>query len=178
MKVISRVVPSVLLCAAVGLGSSIAGAASPPGDAQRSYSDLEQQTSLNLDRQWRAYNRERDTRPFAAYVEAKYVQRRDIGRGLVIGGASLGVVGASLYLLGFPRVDSAGTNMVVASYACLAVMGGAVVVGTVMWARNFRRLERIDQVGLALGPRGRVRLRAAGPIPLPRGAGFGLGLSF
>lgn len=177
MQVLARVVSSVSLSLTVGLASPVAGAAQAPS-AEQEYRDLEQRTKLDLDKEWLAYGQARDTRPFADYVTARYVKRRDIGRGLVVGGAGVGLIGTALFSLGFPRNDAPGKGMVIASYACFGVMGGAVIVGAVMWARNFRRLERLETVTLALGPRGRVRLNAAGPIGLPRGAGFGVGLSF
>lgn len=178
MQVLARVVSSVSLSVSVGLASPVAAAAQAPAGAEQEYRDLEHRTKLDLDREWLAYGQERSTRPFADYVQARYVKRRDIGRGLVVGGAGVGLLGTALFFLGFPRNDAPGKGMVIASYACFGVMGGAVIVGAVMWSRNFRRLERLEAVTLALGPRGRVRLSAAGPIALPRGAGFGVGLTF
>jgi hypothetical protein len=167
-----RLVLCPLLCASVGLGSPVAAAS----DGESSAKDLERRSKLDLSALWQDYSKSGDQRPFAAYVEARYVRQRDIGRGLVFGGFGVLLIGIIQFSLVAPRNDRTG-----AKYASYGVMGaGAVVmiVGGAMWRKNFRRLEAIEQAGLALGSRGRVRLLSAGPVALPRGGGFGVGLAF
>ncbi len=161
------------LGAVIGLGSPVAYAAE---DDAQSYRDLELRSKLDLDKLWHEYQRKGETRPFVRFVEAKYRSKRDLGRGLLFGGAGLGVVAAALFFLALPRNDL--TRMTYASYGLMGVTVGMMIAGGVLWRKNFLRLERIEETGLALGPRGRVQLRAAGPVMLPRGAGVSFGLAF
>lgn len=130
---------------------------------------------------WKEYTQSGDKRPFFDYAQARYVHKRDVGRGLVFGGFGVLLAGIIMFSLVAPRTDRTG-----AKYGSYAVMGGGAVVmivGGAIWGRNFRRLENleqagIDQAGLALGRRARVRLTSAGPIALRRGGGVGFGLAF
>lgn len=171
-----RGAPRILLCsilaASLGLGSPPAAA----GDDASVAKDLEQRSKLDLGPMWQEYSRSGDKRPFADYVQARYVRKRDIGRGVLFGGFGVLLAGIMMFSLVAPRVDRTG-----AKYGSYAVMGGGAVlmiVGGAIWGKNFRRLERLEQVGLALGPRGRVRLMSAGPFSLRRGAGVGFGVAF
>ncbi len=167
-----RVLSCSVLGAVVGLSSPVARAA----DDERTYQALEASSKLELDGLWKDYQRRGETRPFAQFVEAKYRHQRDVGRGLVFGGAGLGVVAAAMFFLALPRTDAAPVTYT--SYGVMAASAGMMIAGGVLWRRNFRRLERLETAGLALGPRGRVRLLSAGPVALPRGGGLNFGLAF
>lgn len=172
MRASVRILSRSILGVAVGLSGTVARAADTEGVKQA----LELRTKLELDELWREYQRKADTRPFAQFVEVKYRKRRDVGRGLVFGGAGVGLIGAAVFFLALPRTDSNA-----ATYASYPLMGASVVmmiVGGVLWRKNFRRLERLEPDGYALGPRGRLRLQSAGPVALPRGAGVSFGLAF
>jgi hypothetical protein len=161
-----------LLGASVGLGSPVARAA----DDERAHQELEARTKLDLDGLWQEYKRKGDARTFEQFVEAKYRRKRDVGRGLVFGGASLGVVAAAMFFLALPRNDAAPVTYT--SYGVMGLSVGMMIAGGVMWRRNFRRLESIENTGYALSSRGRVRLLSAGPVALPRGGGVSFGLAF
>jgi hypothetical protein len=161
-----------LLGASVGLSSPVARAA----DDERAHQDLEARTRLDLDWLWQEYRHEGDHRTFEQFVDAKFRRRRDVGRGLVFGGASLGVVAAAMFFLALPRNDAAPVTY--SSYGVMALSVGMMITGGVMWRRNFRRLESIENTGYALSSRGRVRLMSAGPVTLPRGGGVSFGLAF
>ena len=167
-----RVLSCSLLCAAFGLASPVASA----GDTEQSYRDLEARTRLDLDGLWREYQRKNEARPFEQFVEARYIRRRDTGRGLVFGGAGVGILAWAAFFLALPRSDA--QSVTYASYAGMGVAAGMMIAGGVLWGRNFRRLERLEDSGMVLGSGGRLRLRAAGPIALPRGAGVSLGFAF
>jgi hypothetical protein len=162
----------VLLGAVVGLGSPVVRAA----DDERAHRDLEARTRLDLDWLWQEYRRKGETRSFEQYVDARFRVRRDVGRGLVVGGASLGVVAAAMFFLALPRDDAA--RVTYSSYGVMALSVGMMITGGVMWGRNFRRIESIENTGYALSSRGRVRLISAGPVALPRGGGVSFGLAF
>lgn len=169
------VTPRVFTCilgAIVAASSPVAYAA----EDREGYRDLEARTKLDLDRLWHAYERKGETRPFEQFVEARYQRQRDVGRGLVVGGASLGVVAAAMFFLALPRNDARPATYT--SYGLMGVTVGMMIVGGVLWRKNFLRLERLEAAGLALGPRGRLQLRSAGPVALPRGAGISFGLAF
>lgn len=177
MRGAPRLVLCTVLTAATGLGSSPAAAA----DDASSLKDLEQRSKLDLGPMWQEYRQTGDRRPFADYVQVRYRYKRDVGRGLVFGGFGVLLAGIIMFSLVAPRVDRNG-----AKYGSYAVMGGGAVVmivGGAIWGKNFRRLERLEQAGVeqpgvALDRRGRVRLTGAGPIALRRGGGFGVGLAF
>ncbi len=166
------VLSCVLLGAVVGLSSPVVRAA----DDERAHRDLEARTKLDLDGLWQEYRRGSDTRTFEQFVEAKYRRQRDVGRGLVFGGVGVGVVAAAMFFLALPRNDAAPVTYT--SYGVMGVSVGMMIAGGVLWRRNFRRLERIEAPGYALGSRGRVRLLSAGPVALPRGGGVSFGLAF
>lgn len=153
------------MCAAIGLGGPVARAADRPRPIELDVVGLRQE-----------YASKGETRPFAEFVEAKYRKRRDTGRGLLFGGLGLGVVGTAMFFLALPRNDAAPVTYT--SYGVLGVSVGMIIAGSVVWHRNFRRLEQLETSGLALGPRGRVRLQTAGPFALRRGAGVGFALAF
>ena len=173
MRAPLQVLSCSLLGAVVGLSSPVVYAAP---DNERAYQDLEASSKLELDDLWKEYQREGETRPFVQFVEAKYRRKRDVGRGLVFGGAGLGLVAAAMFFLALPRTDAAAFKYT--SYGLMGATAGIMIAGGVMWRRNFRRLERLEAAGLALGPRGRVRLLSAGPVALPRGGGLSFGLAF
>jgi hypothetical protein len=177
MRGAPRLVLCSLLTAAIGLGSPNAVAA----DDVNSVNDLERRSKLDLGPMWKEYQQSGDKRPFYDYVQARYVHKRDVGRGVLFGGFGVLLAGIIMFSLVAPRTDRTG-----AKYGSYAVMGGGAVlmiVGGAIWGKNFRRLESLEQggleqAGLALGPRGRVRLTSAGPIALRRGGGLGFGLVF
>lgn len=167
-----RVSPRSSSCAVLGVVVALSSPVASAGDD--GYRDVERRSGLELDGVWQDYQRRGETRPFAEFVEAKYRRQRDIGRGLLFGGLGLGVTGSAMFFLALPRNDAAGVTY--ASYAVLGVSVGMIIAGSVMWHRNFRRLERLETSGLALGRR--LQLRGAGPIGLRRGAGVGLHFAF
>lgn len=168
-----RILSCSLLGASIAVSSPVARAA----DSERKLQELEMQTKLDLGPLWQEYQQKRDTRPFAQFVEAKYRHRRDIGRGLLFGGAGLLVVASGAFFLALPRNDAAPVTY--SSYVAMGVSAGMMIAGGVLWRKNFLRLEKLESVetsGYAIGPR--LRLQSAGPIGLPRGAGFGFRLAF
>ncbi len=169
--VLSRLIPCVL-CATVGLASPIAAAA--PTD-EREKLALERGSKLDLGPQWAKYRRSGDSRPFVDYVQADLRRKRNIGMGVTMVSAGVLLAGVIMVSLVAPRNDRPGA--VVTSYFVMGAGGLGMVIGGVVWGVHGRKLEKIEDVGLALG-RGRVRLTGAGPIGLHRGGGFGVGLSF
>lgn len=172
MDVARQVIPC-LLGAVVGLSAPLAHASN---DRERSFHELEARSKLDLDKLWLEYQRKADLRPFAQFVEARYRRQRDVGRGLLFGGAGVGVVAAAMFFLALPRNDAAAVTYT--SYGLMGATAGMMIAGGVIWRKNFRRLERLETEGIALGPRGRLRLRSVAPVALPRGAAISVGLAF
>lgn len=136
--------------------------------------ELERTSKLDLSREWSAYQQGKPTQPFAEFVDRRYRLRRDVGRGLVMAGVGLIVFGGFFLSLGVSDRD--GKPMTNISFATLAVGGGATIVGGALWGVYFRRLERLGDPAIALGPR--LRLTSAAPIILPQGGGLGVRLAF
>jgi hypothetical protein len=171
VPVFQRLIPCVL-CATVGLASPIAVAA--PTDESGKV-ELEKSSKVDLGPQWAKYQRSGDSRPFVDFVQADLRRKRNIGMGTTMIGASVLLAGIIMVSLVAPRNDRQGA--VVGSYFVMGAGGVGMIVGGIVWGVNGRKLEKIENVGLALG-RGRVRLTGAGPIGLNRGGGFGVGLAF
>lgn len=172
MRAPVRVLSCSLLGVVVGLSSPVVFA----GDTELGHRDLEARSKLDLDRLWHKYQRRGETRPFIEFVEARFRRDRDVGRGLLFGGAGLGVVAAAMFFLALPRNDAQPVTYT--SYAFMGVTAGMMIAGGVLWRRNFLRLERLEATGLALGPGRRLHLRSVGPTLLHRGAGVSFGLAF
>ena len=157
---------SLALAVTVGLTVPAAAQAAEPvgpapvGEQQRT--ELEQQTRLDLSKQWRAYQARRKGEGFYQFVEHDFRRKRDIGRGLTVGGTSGMIVGVALFAIGIPQPDQP-IPLTIAGYSLLAVGGVTTVVGAVLWGTFFRRMEKLEVAeyrGIALGPRGRVRLQS------------------
>jgi hypothetical protein len=169
----------MFVCLALGAVVGLGGLGGPVAQAaDTEVRELEQRSKLDLGKLWQEYQRRGETRPFVAFVDARYRRQRDVGRGLLFGGLGLGVTATAMFFLALPRNDA--SEVTYASYAAFGVSVGLIVAGSVMWRRNFKRLEQLEaagfEPGLALGPR--LRLRGAGPIALPRGAGLGVHFTF
>lgn len=173
----TRIRMLVAVMAAVSQVFNVASAAEPGENPRASARQLEHSTRLDLSREWSAYRRADGTRTFPDFVDHRYRVRRDLGRGLVTLGASLFVAGGFFLSFGVSDNGEAGRPMLNAGYATMAASAGVSLVGAVLWAVYFRRLDRLQGATLALGPRGRIRLEAA-PPRLSRGAAMGIRLTF
>jgi hypothetical protein len=171
VPVFQRLIPLVL-CTTVGLASPIAVAA--PTEESNKVA-LERSSKVDLGRQWAKYQRSKDARPFVDFVQADLRRKRNVGMGTTMIGAGVLLAGVMMLSLTAPRNDREGA--VIGSYAIIGAGGVSMIVGGIVWWANGRKLERIEDAGLAFG-RGRVRLTAAGPIGVNRGGGFGIGLAF
>lgn len=161
-----------VVCCVLALSADPAKAA----ESEQAFRDLEARTRLDLSKTWARYVQQSTRRPFAECVDAELRRRRDVGRGLVFGGAGVALIATTVFSLALPRTDA--ESGLITSYVMYGAAGGMMIVGGILWSRNFRKLERLEAATLALGPRGRVRLAVAGPQILPRGAGFGVALAF
>lgn len=137
----------------------------PPPGSEAERSELELLTKLDLGKQWRSYQAERKGENFYQFVEKNLRRRRDIGRYTTMAGVG-GLFAGGAFLSVAVLREEGPTPMTVAGYAIVGVSGVATLVGAVVWGVFYRRMERLEVAEgryYTLGPRGRFRLRAAGP---------------
>lgn len=145
--------------------------AAPPTVApgsQQERQELEQQTKLDLSKQWRAYQARRKGESFYWFVEEDLRRKRDIGRGLTFGGLGGLVVGAALFSVGIPQPDQP-IPLTISGYAIMGVSGVSTIVGSVLWGVMFKKMEKLEVAeyrGIALGKRVRLRSFTATSLQL------------
>lgn len=130
--------------------------------------ELERETRLDLSKPWQGYVGRRSEGSFYQYVEKDFRRKRNIGWITTVVGVSGLIVGGSLFSIAVvPPKQLNGLE--VASEVLMGVSGVATVVGAVIWGVYYRKMERLEvseDRGIAIGPRGRVRLQSLSPTGL------------
>lgn len=162
-------VKSLAVAAAFAIVSpALPARAAPPRATEQDYRALEQETKLDLSRDWAAYNKDDRSGSFGAYVDRRYRIRRDLGRGFVVAGAALFVAAAFFFSFGLSTTDWDRMNYGIGGTS--VALGGALLIpGAVLWGVYGPKVERIDAAndkrdyGLAFTTRrGRLQLRPGG----------------
>lgn len=134
---------SVALAFAI-VSTALPARAAEPRDSEQSYRELQSASGLDLSKEWASYERKRPSGSFAKYVETRYRLRRNLGRGLLVAGASL--VFASAFVFFFAYTDEDGMGGVGYPLAGTAAGVGAAMMisGGVLLPVYAKRLERLE----------------------------------
>lgn len=127
-----------------------------PGEQERQ--ELEQETKLDLSKPWQRYQSERKGENFYQFVAKDFSRKRNIGRGLTVGGAVGLLLGVSLFSIGIPRPEQP-IPLTASGYVIMGVSGAVTIAGAVVWGVFFKRMEKLEVAedrGLALGKRARL----------------------
>lgn len=142
--------------------------AAPPRASEQDYRALEQETKLDLSREWAAYNAGNRDGSFGAYVDRRYRIRRDLGRGFVVAGASLLIAATFFLCFGVSTTNYDRLNYGVTG-ATTALGSGMLISGAVLWGVFGPKAERVGAANEAreygfgfTTRRGRLTLRPGG----------------